>query len=1173
MEDFLGNPLADEDKAKVVKGVSFKVVDKDTERADGDVDVDVAESDVDVDVEKSLVQRLARATARQPKKALLVSFGITVVLSALGPIIGGGLKLTTDTKGWRSRGTFIANREMQAEVLNLNRYQLSRDTDGSHWKSLTETVTEGYFEFSDRGIAYADPDLTSSTSTSRERRLDSSKPKAKADAVTHAHAEAEADFSIDLSEGTSNSRRSRSLTTFEETCDASWYSDANSVLFLDNLNAIWKVQPDKGDGDDANISSSALDKNVLSQICKAELNTMKVLKENDLCTKCTDADGSCQPPHSLVFLLRQKMDSHEKSCDELMDLYTTTVQQEFTDELLDCMEEYSEKFDSATYTPGDLEVCTSFDYLPNVVDSNFGMDGNRNIRYTSSYFPTKTFAGETPDVFKNTIIEIYDSFDQVDDETVRGVYNLYSYRITELTAEIKSNADIVIAMASLGLTIVALLIHNRSPWLAFMGFLQIVLAVPLSYFGYTVLAQLEFFPLLNLVGLFVASAIGADDIFVAVDKWNNTRAASPKDATTEDIAEVALPDAAGAMLLTTITTSVAFFASCVCPITPILCFATYCGLLVLFNYILNILLIFPSMCLWDTWKRNGSTSLFVELKLKKKKTTEKADDETIESSDDESPTKVETKHRILLLLFNQIDRFRWPLLVACLATVGVCLFYALQFPVPKSMDVRLLQSSHPLELHNSWKSNLSSVDLWRPVAVVYVLFGLLPGDTGSRNNPDSLSKLLLDDTFNPSAEEAQLYLRDFCDGLFAQDFALPLETCAINQFETWLEEQSSSATPSSAYSDNCDAAAALPVPVGAFDPCIIAWSKETSSISVLHENGKVRILMITGAVDLSPLSPLVEIDAGWNKFEDYTKEQKALAPESVNKFFHASFMWWYWDGSARMTSTAIGAGLISLAFASIIVIFSSRSITLTIVSFATISFILAASSATLVGLGWELGYLECICFSILIGISCDFVIHFGHAYKHFEGNVDRRLRARFAVVDMGPSILAAAATTVAAACVMLFCSTPFFTKFATILLVTMLYSTIGSFIFYVVLVDLFGPAEPTKLFDLCWNRITGKKKDEETEESNSPVSASTRTQMGRSSVKRTYGFDEIALVAEMDKNGNQRVTRASLALSVKNTYDLDENLGASIRKSMISKRQSGRMSVKKGKDEDGVHWS
>eukprot|EP00554_Chaetoceros_debilis_P000031 CAMPEP_0194091352 /NCGR_PEP_ID=MMETSP0149-20130528/42735_1 /TAXON_ID=122233 /ORGANISM="Chaetoceros debilis, Strain MM31A-1" /LENGTH=74 /DNA_ID=CAMNT_0038775917 /DNA_START=42 /DNA_END=266 /DNA_ORIENTATION=- len=72
--------------------------------------------------------------------------------------------------------------------------------------------------------------------------------------------------------------------------------------------------------------------------------------------------------------------------------------------------------------------------------------------------------------------------------------------------------------------------------------------------------------------------------------------------------------------------------------------------------------------------------------------------------------------------------------------------------------------------------------------------------------------------------------------------------------------------------------------------------------------------------------------------------------------------------------------------------------------------------------------------------------------------------------------------------------------------------------------------------------------------------------MGRASVKRTYGFDNIALVAEADKNGNQRVTRASLALSVKTTYDLNEDFGASIRKSMISKGRSGRMSAGKGED-------
>ena len=181
------------------------------------------------------------------------------------------------------------------------------------------------------------------------------------------------------------------------------------------------------------------------------------------------------------------------------------------------------------------------------------------------------------------------------------------------------------------------------------------------------------------------------------------------------------------------------------------------------------------------------------------------------------------------------------------------------------------------------------------------------------------------------------------------------------------------------------------------------------------------------------------IETKWNEL--------ALAPEGVYKFYDASFMWWYWDSmSVQMTKPGLEAGLITLGFTSIVVILSSRSLVLTLVSAVTNVFILVVSSATLVRLvGWELGFIESVCLSILIGISCDFVINFGHAYKHLEGHVDSRLRARFAVVIMGPIILAAAGITVAAALVMIFCSsTPFFTKFTTILLGTMFYATIGS---------------------------------------------------------------------------------------------------------------------------------
>ena len=72
------------------------------------------------------------------------------------------------------------------------------------------------------------------------------------------------------------------------------------------------------------------------------------------------------------------------------------------------------------------------------------------------------------------------------------------------------------------------------------------------------------FPFLNFMGLFVASALGADDIFVAVDKWKNARIHN-QSGSTEDVAAVALPNAASAMLLTTSTTAVAFFATTICP--------------------------------------------------------------------------------------------------------------------------------------------------------------------------------------------------------------------------------------------------------------------------------------------------------------------------------------------------------------------------------------------------------------------------------------------------------------------------------------------------------------------------------------------------------------------------------------------------------------------------------
>jgi len=78
------------------------------------------------------------------------------------------------------------------------------------------------------------------------------------------------------------------------------------------------------------------------------------------------------------------------------------------------------------------------------------------------------------------------------------------------------------------------------------------------------------------------------------------------------------------------------------------------------------------------------------------------------------------------------------------------------------------------------------------------------------------------------------------------------------------------------------------------------------------------------------------------------------------------------------------------------------------------------------------------------------------------------------MVTMGPSILAAAFTTIAAAAVMLVCVVDFFVKFAVVLFGTVVQATLGSFIVFVCLVDTFGPSNPTYTVDLLIAKMRGK---------------------------------------------------------------------------------------------------
>mmetsp|Transcript_18498 Transcript_18498/g.28220 ORF Transcript_18498/g.28220 Transcript_18498/m.28220 type:complete len:371 (+) Transcript_18498:1995-3107(+) len=347
---------------------------------------------------------------------------------------------------------------------------------------------------------------------------------------------------------------------------------------------------------------------------------------------------------------------------------------------------------------------------------------------------------------------------------------------------------------------------------------------------------------------------------------------------------------------------------------------------------------------------------------------------------------------------------------------------------------------------------------------------------------DSFTTLELDDSFDPSSEAAQEYMLEFCDRLFAEDFASKTFSdyeCPMDKFNKWLQEQSSSTSPDMIYSDFCAGATEIPIRQEFFDRCIISWSKSVIETDVLSNDGEVKIILIRAQSRARFDSAYDLLKTEWNKFETWLKNERKTAPEGVNRMYHSSEDFWWYDTNGQMLATAYTGAAIALACAAVVVFFSSRSLIMTLFAILSIGYVLVATSACLVAIGWELGFLESVCFAILIGISCDFVIHFGHAYTHQKGEFSRHDRTEHALRTMGPSILAAAVTTISAAIIMFFTEITFFQKFATILFLTIVHSTLGSFVVFITLADCLGPSNPTQAYDAIVGRLFPKKKNED----------------------------------------------------------------------------------------------
>lgn len=689
---------------------------------------------VEIDLEhlNGFWQSQAKRVARSPCTYLWVSMIIAIVLSFIA-IVVGEFSVSANTGGWQSRGTLIADRQTQLLAIQLNQEDLFTG-DNEYWQELIDNVQPGWEDDDDDAGGRR---LLGSTvmdgypfAMEAQSPLDYLKPQADRlglHAMSRQHEKApELPFML-----TPSLHRSLQEALGPQGCDMDWYNPVN-LTESSRLTPMWKTKSE---------SSTILDPAVIRDICRAEENTQAHLEEKGLCIPC---DTGCLPPYSVVMYARLSVtDGFSLTCDELADAWAP-LQAGVESEWSECVSDTK-----ATFDPLDEilpESCPQFFYTT-LVGENFDVNGGKST-YTSSIFATPW----TDD--------LYDEIDSYDrgSGTVEGAYDSQFEDFGETYLEDSLPNDMMLAMGSAVVVAIAIVIHTRSPFITSIGLLQIILSFPLSFFVYKLLAGLEFFPFLNFIGIFVVFALGAGDVFVAVDKWKNARLEYPR-ATTEQVAAVALPDALGAMFLTTLTTAVAFFATAICPVAPIKMFAIFCGLLIMFDYIMNVLLVFPALCIYDRAIQTKGVSgvsccmtvtcfgycgkgsetndedddVHIEVQSSAMKEKKMTHQETIDSLEGEE-SDLSVIRRVLFKFYYLLHYVRWPLFVICWAVLGLSAYFASTLEQPTSSDVRLLTESNEYEQNYLWRQNLLIESLEKQSGSnANVIWGVSPADTGDQS--------------------------------------------------------------------------------------------------------------------------------------------------------------------------------------------------------------------------------------------------------------------------------------------------------------------------------------------------------------------------------------------------------------------------------------------------------
>ncbi|XP_004627006.1 protein dispatched homolog 1 isoform X2 [Octodon degus] len=634
--------------------------------------------------------------------------------------------------------------------------------------------------------------------------------------------------------------------------------------------------------------------------------------------------------------------------------------------------------------------------------------------------------------------------------------------------------DTVYPAIAIGIVLLVMCVYTRSMFITLMTMFAILSSLIVSYFLYRVVFSFEFFPFMNLTALIILVGIGADDAFVLCDVWTYTKCDKPHAETAETVS-TALQHAALSMFVTSFTTAAAFYANYVSKITAIRCFGVYAGTAILVNYILMVTWLPAAVVLHERYLLN-SFSCF------RKPQQPLYDDKSCWT------VACQKCHQLLMaisetsrIFFEKVlpcivIKFRYLWLLWFLAlTVGgayiVCVNPKMKLPSLELSEFQVFRASHPFERYDAeYKKQFMfervhhGEELHMPITVVW---GVSPEDNGNPLNPKSKGKLTLDSSFNIASPASQAWILHFCQKLRNQTFFHQTDeqdftSCFIETFKQWMENQ------------DCDEPAlypccshwSFPYKQEVFELCIKRAIMELERSTGYHldsrtpgprfdVNDTIRAVVLEfQSAHLFTLA-YEKMHQFYSEVDAWISRELRSAPEGLGNGWFVSNLEFYDLQDSLSDGTLIAMGL-SVAVAFSVMLLTTRNAVISLYAIVSIAGTIFVTVGSLVLLGWELNVLESVTISVAVGLSVDFAVHYGVAYR-LAPDPDREGKVTFSLSRMGSAIAMAALTTFVAGAMMMPSTVLAYTQLGTFMMLVMCVSWAFATFFFQCMCRCLGP--------------------------------------------------------------------------------------------------------------------